>query len=75
MEQVCWSPILHAGLPPINTVVHAAPTSGDPCIVESPSLAAGRPTLVLPSLNAFHTKQAFTQNSWRVAGIDILKTL
>src|SRR5437867_8415172 len=40
---VCWSPILHAGLFPIRTVMQAAPSRGDPCMVVSPNRAAGRP--------------------------------
>jgi hypothetical protein len=45
MLQVCWSVPRHAGLPPISTVVAHAPRSGEPCIVESPSRAAGLPTV------------------------------
>src|SRR3989442_231963 len=33
----------HAGLPPINTVMHAAPNRVEPCVVASLSLAAGLP--------------------------------
>jgi hypothetical protein len=44
--QVCWSVIRQAGLPPINTVGHGAPSNGEPCMVESPSRAAGLPMMI-----------------------------
>lgn len=72
--------ILQAGFPPIKTFVAQAPRRDDPCIVVSPSLAAGLPNGF--SLSVFwqfnysvDTEQQVSDNSNGIAGIDELQTI
>jgi hypothetical protein len=75
-----------AGLPPINTVVAQAPSSGDPCIVLSPSRAAGL-GIVAVSLfqklrigrsdldDTFNAEERISSDPDRVTWIDQLESI
>src|SRR5687768_10961437 len=78
--QVCWSVSRQAGFPPISTVVQAAPISGEPCIVESPSRAAGRPMLDVPADclrldDALQPEDSPTQQRARITRIHALQSI
>jgi hypothetical protein len=77
---VCWSVILQAGFPPINTFVAQAPRREDPCIVVSPSRAAGLPNgfsvLLYRHFNySFDPEQSVSNNHNGIAGIHDLRAV